>query len=401
MLEKRDQQLNRPHACDLDSTYLALQRQREAINKKLQEANIKLISTEGELEGIIFYLNSILSHISQGLIFINLEGQITTCNQAAETLLGVKSEHILFQEFKEVFPDGFFGFSLSEALLNRKAPDKSFITFEKEESKKEVEIEVIFVLQGSYSFSNVLQGIIILMRDITEFQKLQEAVQRRDRLHALGEMAAMVAHEIRNPLGSIKGFASLLKRDLQKQPALYRMANDIMEGVDTLNRLVTNILNYSSPMHPEFQTIDLVRVVKDLCRQLEADESLHGRIVIEFVSPLKELFIVADEGLLKSALLNLVANAIQAMPKGGMISLLVGKEKKHAVIQVRDTGIGIAPQHLKKLFSPLFTTKEQGHGFGLAEVHKVVLIHSGTIDVDSQLNKGTAFTISLPIVHTN
>lgn len=382
---------------ELDSPFFALQRQRDTLNKKLQEAHLKLNNAEGELDLITFYLNNILSHISQGLIFINFNGQITTCNQSAERLLGIEGEHILFQTFKQFFPDELFGFSMQRALTEKNAPQKSFATVTRNGIKIELELETSFVLHGNPALFNILQGIIVLMRDITDVKRLQESVQRKDRLYALGEMAAKVAHEIRNPLGSIKGFASLLERDLKDLPLQHRMAKDIMEGVNHLNVLVTNILRYATPYHPEFKLIDLISLVRDLCRQVEADAALHAKIRLEFHSSIHELLLSADEGLLRSALLNLIANAIQAMPQGGVISLYVFREGQEAIIKVKDTGTGIPPENLKKLFSPFFTTKERGHGFGLAEVHKVIQIHFGTIDVDSELGKGTTFTFMLPI----
>lgn len=384
---------------ELGATFLALQKQRDALNRKLQDTNLELTNTVGELDLITFYLNSILSHISQGLFFINLEGHITTCNAAAESLLGINSDQVIFQKFKDHFEDAFFGFSMAKALADKKVPKKAFAVVNPHGVKRELEIEATFVLHQDKKVSSILQGIIVLMRDITDLHHLQEAVQRRDRLHALGEMAAMVAHEIRNPLGSIKGFASLLERDLRDQPVLHRMANDIMIGADNLNRLVTNVLNYSRPVQAKFESTDLIALLDALCRQVEADESLDNRVRLELYSPHTELIVSADGGLLKSALLNLIANAYQAMPEGGTIFLSAVQQRDYAILKVQDTGAGISPENLKKLFSPFFTTKEKGNGFGLAEVHQVVQTHSGVIDVESTLGKGTHFTLTLPINH--
>lgn len=382
---------------ELESPFFTLQRQRDTLNRKLQEAHLKLNSAEGELDLITFYLNSILSHISQGLIFINFNGQITTCNQAAEQFLGIESDNILFQKFEKYFKDELFGFSMQMALKEKNAPQKSFATICRNGIRMEFEIETSFVLHGNLSLHHVLQGIIVLMRDITDVKRLQESVQRKDRWHVLGEMAAKVAHEIRNPLGSIKGFASLLEKDLRGQTLQHRMAKDIIQGVDHLNALVTNILRYATPYQPEFKSIDLISFVRELCRQVEVDPALHTQIRLEFHSVIHEVVLLADERLLKSALLNLIANAIQAMPNGGTICVFVSRDNQNAIIQITDSGSGIAPENLKKLFTPFFTTKEKGNGLGLAEVHKVIQIHSGTIEVDSEMDKGTTFTITLPI----
>ena len=212
----------------------------------------------------------------------------------------------------------------------------------------------------------------------------------------LGEMAAMVAHEIRNPLGGIKGFASLLQRDLKNDPELEQMAGYIVEGTDNLNRLVTNVLNYSRPIVPNIESTDLVALVKDLRQLISADHAVDPsvEIIIETAKPV--LYAPIDPQFIQSAFLNLIVNAIQAMPQGGILKIILDEENGAAVLKVSDTGVGIQEDNLEKIFSPFFTTKPQGNGFGLSEVHKVIQAHGGTIDVQSAIGKGTQFTIRLP-----
>lgn len=381
-----------------ESPYDALKNQGNALTRKIRDTDLKLNNNVGELDIITYYLNSILSHMSQGLLFINLDGYITTCNVAAEQLLDLDDSGIIFHRYENHFTDNYFGFSMSEAIEKQQAPAKTFslVTTGKSQ-QKELEIDTTFILQNSPSVPRALQGIIVLMRDITDLHRLQNSVHRRDRMQALGEMAAMVAHEIRNPLGSIKGFASLLERDLREQPAQHRMAQDIITGTDNLNRLVTNVLNYSRPLQTTFELVDVIELVRDLCRQVEVDSSIDQRIQIEFFSSLTDLKVPVDVCLLRSALLNIIANATQAMPEGGIVSIELDQDPQHAILKIKDTGVGISPEHLKKIFSPFFTTKNQGNGFGLAEVHRVVQAHAGTISVNSELGKGTTFNIQLPL----
>lgn len=337
------------------------------------------------------YLNSILSHMSQGLLFIDLEGYITTCNAAAEKLLQISARTILQKRFSATFPDDLFGFSMQEALDKQTAPNKTIAEIKSAQgASRELEIETTFVSSDS-------KGIIVLMRDVTELRRFQELAQRNDRLQALGEMAAMVAHEIRNPLGSIKGFASLLQRDLKEQPELHRLAANIVEGADHLNRLVTNVLNYSRPLHARIETIDLITLVHEVCRHVEADAIFVPSIHLEIKSSLSTLMVPVDAGLLQSAILNMIVNAIQAMPSGGSLTITLSQDAKHAIIKIADTGVGISPENVKKLFTPFFTTKENGNGFGLAEVHRVIQAHSGRIDVKSVVGQGSTFTITLPL----
>lgn len=337
------------------------------------------------------YLNSILSHMSQGLLFIDFEGHVTTCNAAAEALLGINAHTVLHQLFSSHFRDDIFGFSMQEALKSRKAPKKGIAQIESSQgTTRELEIETTFVVSDS-------KGIIVLMRDVTELHHFQELAQRNDRLQALGEMAAMVAHEIRNPLGSIKGFASLLQRDLKEQQDLQRLAANIVEGADHLNRLVTNVLNYSRPMQARIESKDLITLVHEVCQHVEADAMFVPSIHLEIKSSLATLMAPVDAGMLQSAILNLIVNAIQAMPSGGALTITLSQDSKHALIIIADTGVGIPPENLQKIFSPFFTTKENGNGFGLAEVHRVIQAHGGHVDVRSVLGQGSTFTIKLPL----
>lgn len=381
----------------LETAYDTLKEQFKTVNRILRDTNVKLNTKVGELDVLTYYLNSILSHMSQGLLFINLDGYLTTCNTAAENILAIDSLNILFHPFADHFPDDLFGFSMKEALAQQKTPKKTFIFMEMANgTKKELEIDATFLVTQD-SDNALFQGMIVLMRDVTDLHRLQTLANRNDHMKALGEMAAMVAHEIRNPLGGIKGFASLLQRDLKEQPALQQLATYIVEGTDNLNRLVTNVLKYARPVTTSIVNADVIAVLHELCEHVQADASFDPRIQINIVSSLKTLLVPIDIQLLKSALLNLIVNAEQAMPDGGTITLNVTQEKECAVVQIKDTGIGIPSENIKKIFTPFFTTKKTGNGFGLAEVDQVVRAHSGTIDVVSTPGHGATFTIKIPL----
>jgi PAS domain S-box-containing protein len=376
----------------LAGAYWNLQKKFEAVNLELQSTNEKLNSKVAELDFANSYLDSILSQMSQGLLFIDLTGTVTTYNKAAEHFLAHKAEEILLRSFWNFFPDELFGFSLRLALGEKKAPPLTFVTIKNKDNEyREIEASTNLIQQEN------AQGLIILLRDITELRRLQTLAARHDRLKELGEMAAMVAHEIRNPLGGIKGFASLLERDLKQQPELAKMAGYIIEGTDTLNRLVNTILNYSRPIQPRLETTDLVALMHELVEHIQADPSFNPNIHIHIHAKKQPVAAPVDPAILKSAILNLLVNSIQAMPQGGQINLNVGKEKGDAIIQVTDTGTGIPEENMEKLFSPFFTTRSDGNGFGLAEVHKVVQAHAGTIEAISALGKGTTFTLKLPL----
>jgi signal transduction histidine kinase len=388
----------------LETAYSALKEQFEMVNLELEKANTNLKNKVNELDFTTQYLNSILSNISQGILFIDLKGNITIYNAAAEQILKVDQQSVLFKDFWANFQDDIFGFSMREALSVRKSPHTTFATLELPGSGQTLELETdtTFVVKErdanhDLESNETTQGMIVLIRNITDIRRLQHLANRHDRMKELGEMAAMVAHEIRNPLGGIKGFASLLWRDLKEHPQMQQMAGYIIEGTDHLNQLVTNVLSYSRPVQIHLEATDLVSLMIDLQHHLEVDENVSKNIHINNRSTSPIIMHSLDPLLMKSSILNLIVNAIQAMPQGGTIDIALDQTQHETIVKVSDTGTGIPEENLEKIFSPFFTTKAEGNGFGLSEVHKVIQAHGGTIDVISKAGKGTTFTITLPL----
>lgn len=345
-----------------------------------------------DLDFVTSYLNTILNNVSQGILFINLKGLVTTYNQAAEDALGISAEDVLNQSFWDHFPDLVFGFSLREALESQTALNTSFASWTLPDGMEHLlEIDTSFVIKEKH------KGMIVLIRNITNIRRLQLLANRAGQMKQLGELAALIAHEIRNPLGGIKGFATLLQQELKDQPELHQMATHIVEGTDELNNFVTKVLNYSRPLQATLEITNLVELIEELKSHVMADSNMNPKIRFTLTSDSPSVMAPIDPPLFKSALLNLVVNAIQAMPEGGQLTIATSQDKAHAVVEVSDTGEGISKENMEKLFSPYFTTKTTGNGFGLTEVDKVIKCHGGTIDVKSTLAKGTSFTIKIPL----
>lgn len=372
----------------LDKAYQQLQEKFLTVSTQLEETDKRLQKKALELDLVTHYLQNIVTHIQDGILFVGQNGQVTTYNHAAERILGVKQKAILFQNFWKFFPDDFLGFSLEEALLQSAAPTLIHMTHK----EKELEVSISFITKGPKEH----QGAVLLFRDITEIRKLQMQTQLSDRMKELGEMAAFVAHEIRNPLGGILGFASLLKRELEGQKENVEKVDYIIEGTKTLNQLVEDVLHYARPIKLKLVRKDLKRVIQKLTTLLKADPRTPKNVSIVTLLPKTPLTVALDETLLLSTLLNLSINAFQAMPNGGTLTLSLKEEERHALLEVKDTGIGIEKERLLKIFSPFFTTKEQGSGLGLSEAFKIMQGHLGKIEVSSIVGEGTTFTLTLP-----
>ncbi len=223
----------------------------------------------------------------------------------------------------------------------------------------------------------------------------EEQLRRADRLSALGELSAGMAHEIRNPLGAIKGAAEILKDDYSSDDAKYEFIKILLKESDRLNGIVQEFLGFARPKQPEFQLADLNEIIESVLLLAAPEAKKAGVGVTKKLDPVigrRSL----DAGLLKQAFLNLVLNAIQAMPGGGELSIESRFSGEGIEVKIADTGSGIPEADRKKLFSPFFTTKKNGTGLGLAITYRIIENHRGRVDVASEPGKGTTFTVKIP-----
>ncbi len=223
----------------------------------------------------------------------------------------------------------------------------------------------------------------------------EEQLRRADRLSALGELSAGMAHEIRNPLGSIKGAVEILKDDYRPDEDKYEFILILLKETERLNRIVQEFLGFARPKQPEFQFADLNEAIESVLTLTALEARKTGVRIdkkLDWTIGKRSL----DAGMLKQAFLNIVLNAIQAMPGGGVLTVESGIRGDAIEVVIRDTGIGIPEENRKKLFSPFFTTKKNGTGLGLAITYRIIQNHRGSIDVKSEQGKGTVFTVKIP-----
>lgn len=235
-------------------------------------------------------------------------------------------------------------------------------------------------------------------------RQLEERLREVEQAAAIGRLASGIAHEIRNPLNfinlSIDHVRSRFRPSAEADQSMFdNLLDSIKSQIARLNQLVTDFLNYGKPTKLSPQSVNLSQLLNDVVSplQLQAKEQkIH--LLVECNGDVPE--IQADEQLLKICLSNLVMNAIQAMPTGGQLRITLASSDQDVQITVSDTGVGIAPEQLDKIFEPYYSTKETGIGLGLAVTKKLVQDHGGTISVHSQLDQGSSFTITLPRLHT-
>jgi signal transduction histidine kinase len=369
-------------AATLQQSYQTLTSRLEQLDVELADRNEALGRNLRANEELREHLTAIVESLSTGLLVMDTEGTITRCNQAGEQLLGLPRERII-------------GCSFSACLKEAQLDGDVYPLTTQQGAAVTLSQRALQTSEGRHA------GSVLLIQDVTAVRELEDRLQRRNRLAAMGEMVGRIAHEIRNPLGSIELFASMLRRDLNGAPALRKYAEHISSSVHMMNRLLTNLLLYTKPdcSHGEWHETEAL-MLDGLT--LAAHAVANTRIEIRLDVDPKTSQIWCDAGQMKQVLLNLVLNSIHAMPDSGTLTLSATYTEEQALggpalcLSVSDTGVGIAAAERSKIFDPFFTTRDEGTGLGLAIVHAIVEAHRGRIDVESVEGRGTTFRIVLP-----
>lgn len=331
---------------------------------------------------------SILNHIQEGVLFLGLDGTILILNDAAKKNLNL-SHDPLGQKFEDVFQDTLFGFSISESL----SFGLSHKLIYRRVSGKDLEISSLFFCLGP----KTTHGLFVFFRDVTRMEKERIQKTRIDRMAKLGEILSSITHEIKNPLGAIRGYASLLYRNLENDPKLQEMTGYILDGVKSLERMISNVLHFARPMNLSLETHEIGSTLRKFVQFMKMDAACPEKIQWKLHIPNGPILAPLDLEGFKRALFNLCINAYQAMGEQGTLTISLLKTPPHFQITISDTGIGMSEDSIEKLFTPLFTTKHQGNGLGLIEVKKIVEGHFGNLEVRSQKHKGTTFTLTFPL----
>jgi signal transduction histidine kinase len=226
-------------------------------------------------------------------------------------------------------------------------------------------------------------------------RRLEGEALRQNRLAAMGETAAMLAHEVRNPLGAMELFTGLLLQDLHDRPDARRLAEQVASGIADLNHLVTNLLEFTRTRDPRTEPVDCRALVEDALRYT-VDLQPTGRIDVTRTHPTRPVVALADPDLLRSVLLNLIRNALQAMASGGTLGVSTGARDGRATIAIADTGPGIPAAAREEIFRPFHTTRTKGTGLGLTVARGLVTAMGGTLSLESEVGVGSTFTVTLP-----
>lgn len=254
----------------------------------------------------------------------------------------------------------------------------------------DVEMKIIpFMYEGE-------QALHVMFRDITVFKQTREFMHQSEKLTVVGELAAGIAHEIRNPLTSLRGFTQLLQFDLG---ANHEYVDIMITEIDRINTIVSELLLLAKPNKFEFKQVLLQKLLDDMITLMNGQANLHGvEIQLNFDTTIKGYYIYGIENKIKQVLINIVKNAIEAMPDGGLLIINVGTEEDQVMLDFIDHGYGIPSEVLEKVGQPFYTTKEKGTGLGLMVCYSIIESHQGILSIDSVEGKGTTVQVKLPYI---
>ncbi|MBX7173732.1 MAG: PAS domain S-box protein [Pyrinomonadaceae bacterium] len=361
---------------------------RHASGDKLREAEKSLINLRALHERIV-------ESIRSGLITTDLEGKIYTFNLAAEEITGSKSEEMIGKSVFDLLGD--IEDTLANSIEQTEAGDHP-LRFETDILTPDgFAVHIGYGISPLFDEDGKTTGLIITFQDLTEIRSMEESVRRKDRLAAVGRVAAGLAHEIRNPLGAMRGAIQVLQAQTPPESAQASLMEIILRESDRLNKIITNFLTYARPRVSNFSEIDLREAINDSVTLLQHSPDIQAHHILECEMPDEEIKISADPTQLKQIFWNLARNSIQAMPKGGKLSVLVQKPSINRVqIIFSDTGCGMSPEQVEQLFEPFSNSTTGGTGLGLSIVYQIIRDHNGTINVRSLEGEGTKITIELP-----
>lgn len=351
------------------------------LNSRLRKSEQALKEKEIDYEELDRLNRAIVANIGSGLMTINSKGQIRVFNQGAERIIGKSLAEVYDRDVRKIFPE----LSIYDGnFIHNSRQEGQFI----DASNKKLTLGYRTTLITGVKSKE--DHLLISFQDLTHLKEIEEQLRRSDRLAAIGQLAAGLAHEIRNPLASISGSVQLFLEGAKMSAADERLMQIVLREAERLNHLLSDFLRFARPTSPSIAHCDLVLILDELIEVIQGDPRFSG---IHFDKQYSRADFHCDGEQIRQVLLNLIINAAEAVNGIGTIRLLA--DTNTSMIRIEDSGPGLQPEEQKQLFNPFYTTKENGTGLGLATVHAIVAAHGGRIEVEKSSLGGAAFIIYL------
>jgi PAS domain S-box-containing protein len=374
----------------------------EQVIKELKEKEKTLQKlyqkTDRKAKDLASYNEYILRSMTSGMVICNDQGEIVQINQPAEVILEFSRNVVIGKHYKTAFKEKS---SLSLSIQTMLAEEKTFSIPEIKHTKRNGELVWLSINSSIIKDEQGrMLGMVVFLNDFTEVKKLEEEIAFKDKMAALGEMSSGLAHELRNSMGAILGFTKLLKKKKDDHSSKDQIIEGITKEAMSMESMLQRFLDFAKPLEPKIEEVDLGIIIQDCLMSVKEIMKEH-QIALNFDSAPDLPLLLGDHLLLKQCFQNLIQNSIDAMPNGGELYIRLNEEKlssqeKSMLVEISDTGCGIAKEDQDKIFNPFFTSKEKGTGLGLSLVKKIVSLHNGKIALESELNQGTTFKLHFP-----
>ncbi len=338
-------------------------------------------------------LNQVMAGLEDGLLLFTGDSRAVMVSPAAEKFLGAPASEFMGRRAAEIFPPQH---PLRRALridgdqLDAVAASETELDTPTGPKRVAVSVQVI-------EEAGTRMGSLVTLRDLDSLESISTQLQVSERLAALGRITAGVAHEVKNPLNSMRLWLENLRESLPHEQDGARQAVQVLDKeIDRLDNVVKRFLDFTKPMEVHLEETQLAELLDEVLRVAEP-QLRQAHVQVARLLPIDVPSVFVDRALVKQAILNLVLNAVEAMPDGGQLRLVLSRRGDTAEITVGDTGRGIAPELRQKVFQLFFTTRPEGSGIGLASTFRIVQLHNGSIDFSSEVGRGTTFRIELPL----
>ena len=370
------------------------------VSNKIERIGQRMRNTEEVFSALKENLDQILSNLQDGMMLFTRDSRVVLVSSSVERFLGADRDQLLGARVSEIFDrETVLGRIVREAFDTGTSIPSEEVELETGR-RLEISLEMIQQQVGGAGPSAAL-GALLTMHDLESVREIEDELELSHRLAAIGRLTSGVGHEVKNPINAIVVHLELLRNKLagDEAPAL-RHLNIIQSEIQRLDRVVQTLVDFSRPIEPKLQEQDLREVVRSVLLLASADLATRSVKVVSRL-PERPVSVKVDTDMLRQALLNIVLNGAQAMPSGGTLTLTLVEDARVAVLSVIDEGEGIAEDVLPRIFDLYFTTKKDGSGIGLAMTYRIVQLHSGIVEVKSEIGQGSVFTIRIPCAHSS
>jgi PAS domain S-box-containing protein len=355
-----------------------------------------------ELARLKDFSENIIESINVGVMVVNLQGRVVNWNGALEEIYGLRRDKAIGKRLPEVFDSRMLDKLRELTARMRETPDEAVNVYKfRLRSFDSRELTLNISLAPLHARTGEVEGTLVAIEDVTGRIRLEEQLQQSDKLSSIGLLAAGVAHEVNTPLTGISSYSQMLMQQVPETDPRHKLLEKIHRQTSRASSIVNNLLNFSRVSDARMTEVDLNRVLDDTIQLLEAQlRNTSIEVMRDYAEPMPPALGNAPK--LQQVFMNLILNARDAMPQGGALQISTSFDSVAAIIRFRDSGTGIPPEFLAKIYDPFFTTKEigRGTGLGLAVSYGIIQDHSGDIQVESKPGEGTQFRITLPLAST-